>query len=136
MERKLKDKKIKITPQRLELTRRLKELGNTHPSFNETYKAVKATQPSLSRSTIYENLKLLVELGIIQSFHYKGQIRYEMNLEPHVNLAESNGTIRDVKNDEINKHLQDIIRILNEDEGVKVKSLFSLVEIIETGDLQ
>jgi Fur family transcriptional regulator, peroxide stress response regulator len=128
MERKLKEKKIKITPQRLELTRRLKELGNTHPSFNEIYEAVKATHPSVSRSTVHENLKLLVELGVTRSFQYKGQTRYEMNPEPHVNLALSDGTIKDIKNDEINKHLQEIIRILKEDEGIKVKSLLTIVE--------
>ena len=122
MEKKLKEKKFKITPQRLELIKKLKELGNAHPSFNEIYNAVKATQPTVSRSTVHENLKLLVELGVIGSFHYKGQTRYEMNPEPHVNLVLSNGTIMDIGNAEIDKRLYEIIRILKEDEGIKVKS--------------
>ncbi len=128
MERLLRDKKIKITPQRLELTRILKEFKDTHPSFNEIYKAMKATHPSVSRSTVYENLKLFVELDIIQSFHYKGEIHYEMNLEPHVNLAESSGIIRDIKNHEIREHLEDIERILREKENIKIKTLLVLVE--------
>ncbi len=128
MERKLKEKKIKITPQRLELTRKLEELKNTHPSFNEIYKAMKATHPNVSRSTVHENLKLLVELGIIQNFHYKGEIHYEMNPEPHVNLAESSGTIRDIKNHEIRKHLEEIEKIIEKKEKIKIKTLLVIVE--------
>ena len=128
MESKLKEHKIKITPQRTELVRKLKELEKTHPSFNMIYKAIKDTQPNVSRSTVHENLKLLVEKGIIHSFHYKGEIRYEMNQEPHVNLADSNGTIRDIENNEIRKKLEEIERILKEDEGIKIKTLLVLVE--------
>lgn len=128
MENKLKEKKIKITPQRLELIRTLRNLENIHPSFNEVYKSIKNTQPSVSRSTIHENLKLLVELGIIKSFHYKGEIRYELNLEPHVNLADSDGVIVDVKNEEVFKHINEIIRILHEDEKIDIHSFLILVD--------
>jgi len=128
MEKKLKEKKIKITPQRLELIRTLIGLENIHPSFNEVYNSIKNTQPSISRSTIHENLKLLVELGIIKSFHYNGEIRYEMNLEPHVNLADSDGVIVDVKNEEVFKHINEIIRILHEDEKIDIHSFLILVD--------
>ena len=128
MERQLKEKNIKITPQRLELTKKLKELKNTHPSFKEIYRAVKATHPNVSRSTVHENLKLLVEHDIIRSFQYKGETRYEMSSDLHVNLAESDGTIRDIQNQQINKHLEEILRILKEEEGIKVKTLLALVE--------
>ena len=128
MEEKFRKYGIKITPQRLELIRKLKELEKYHPSFNDVYMAVKSTHPNVSKSTVHENLKLLVELGIIRSFHYKGEVRYEMNSEPHVNLAESDGKIRDIKNDEIKKHLAEISRILNEEEKIKIKTLMVLVE--------
>ncbi len=128
MERKLKEKKIKITPQRLELIRTLNLLKNTHPSFNKVYDSIKKIHPSVSRSTVHENLKLLVKMGIIKSFHYKGEVRYEMNLEPHANFADSNGVIRDIKNEEILKHLEEIIRILKEDEKIDINSLLLLVD--------
>lgn len=128
MEEKFRRYGIKITPQRLELIKKLKELEKCHPSFNDVYKAVKATHPNVSKSTVHENLKLLDELGIIKSFHYKGEIRYEMNLEPHVNLAEPNGKIIDIKNEKIKKHLVKIERIIKEDEGIKIKTLLLLVE--------
>ncbi len=128
MEKEFREHGVKITPQRLELIKKLKELEESHPSFNEVYKAVKNTHPNVSRSTVHENLKLLVELGIIRSFHYKGEVRYEMNSELHVNLAEPSGAIRDIKNDEIKKHLAEIERIIKEEEGIKIKTLLVLVE--------
>jgi Fur family transcriptional regulator, peroxide stress response regulator len=128
MENRLRERKIKITPQRIELIRTLKELENTHPSFNEVYKSIKAVHPSVSRSTVHENLKLLVELGTIKSFHYQGQVRYEMNLEPHVNWVNENGIIIDVNNEKIKKHLDEIVRIMQEEEEIDIKSLLVLME--------
>jgi Fe2+ or Zn2+ uptake regulation protein len=128
MENFLREHKIKITPQRMELIRILKEFGNVHPSFNGIYQSVKATHPNVSRSTVYENLKLLVKLGVIRSFHYKGEIRYEMDPEPHVNLAEPDGTITDIKNSAIQKHLAEIQRILKEEKGIELKTLLVIAE--------
>ncbi len=128
MKKELRAHGIKITPQRLEIIGKLEELGSSHPSFNDVYKAVEDTYPSISRSTVYENLKLLVELGIISSFHYNGEIHYEMNLDPHVNRVGSDGTIRDIRNAEIKEHLKEIERIINKDEGIKIKNLLVIVE--------
>ncbi|CEA13194.1 Fur family transcriptional regulator [Methanobacterium formicicum] len=128
MEEKLKEEKIKITPQRMEIIRRLEELEKTHPSFNQIYQSIKETQPNVSRSTVHDNLKLLVERGIIRSFNYKGETRYEMSQDPHVNLAEFNKNITDIKNEKINKMLDEIVHILNEEEGIEIKSLLVLVE--------
>lgn len=128
MEEKFREYGIKITPQRLELIKKLNELKKYHPSFNDVYKSIKATHPNISRSTVHENLKLLVELGIIRSFHYKGEIRYEMNLEPHINLAGSDGKIRDIKNDKIKKNLIELGRILNEEEKIRYKTMMVIVE--------
>ncbi|MBI5459774.1 Fur family transcriptional regulator [Methanobacterium sp.] len=128
MEKKLTDEKIKITPQRREIIKKLNELEKTHPSFNQIYRAIKETQPNVSRSTVHENLKLLVQRGIIRSFNYKGETRYEMSPEPHVNLAEFNGEIKDIKNEKINGKLDEIINILNEEENIEIKSLLVLVE--------
>ncbi|MCK9151044.1 Fur family transcriptional regulator [Methanobacterium alcaliphilum] len=128
MEQKLREQKIKITPQRLELIRKLLELKDTHPSFSDIYDAIKLVQPSVSRSTVHENLKLLVDLGIIKRFHFHGHVRYEMNLELHVNLVDSSGGIMDVQNDKIKNHLLEILKIMAEDEGIDIKSLTVLME--------
>jgi len=119
---------MRLTPQRLELAKVIRELGYRHPSFNEIYRAVKAKQPNVSRSTVLGNLKSMIKLGLIGSFNFKGETHYEMNLQLHVNLAESNGLIRDIKNEEIIKHLQDIARLIREGEGIQIKSLLVLAE--------
>ena len=128
MEEKFREYGIKITPQRLELIKKLKELEKNHPSFNDVYFAVKATHPNVSRSTVHENLKLLLELDIIKSFYYRGETHYEMNSEPHINLAESDGKIRDIENDKIKEHLTEIGRILKEEEKIKYKTIMVIVE--------
>jgi Fur family transcriptional regulator, peroxide stress response regulator len=128
MEEKLKAEKIKITPQRREIISILTKLEKTHPSFNQIYQAIKETQPNISRSTVHENLKLLVQKRIIRSFNYKGETRYELSPEPHVNLAKFNGEIKDIENEKINEKLEEIINILKKEEGIEIKSLLVLVE--------
>lgn len=124
----LKRHGMKITPQRLELVRTLEELGEAHPSFNQVYKLVKAKHPSVSRSTVYNNLKLLAELGVINAFNYKGETHYEVNPTPHINLIGSDGTIKDVKGVEIESHLKEILRLVEEKTGIKIKNLMVLAE--------
>ncbi len=51
-----------------------------------------------------------------------------MNPEPHVNLAEPNGTIRDIKNDKIKKKLAEIKKIIKEEEGIGIKTLLIIVD--------
>lgn len=124
----MKEYKIKITPQRMELIKKLKELENNHPSFNEVYKAMKKTYSNISRSTVHENLKLMDRVGIIQSFYYKGETRYEMNKEPHVNLVKADGSIKDIKNDKITSYLKDLENTIKEDERVDIKKILVIIE--------
>ncbi|HHX99782.1 MAG TPA: transcriptional repressor [Methanothermobacter sp.] len=128
MEKKLLEEKIKITPQRIELIRKLRELEKTHPSFNSVYKTIKKTHPHISRSTVHENLKLLVKKGMIRKFYYKGETRYEINQKLHINLIKADGTIKDIENDKINYHLEEIEKLLKECEKIDIKNLLVLVE--------
>ncbi|MFB0563903.1 MAG: Fur family transcriptional regulator [Candidatus Lokiarchaeia archaeon] len=127
MEKQLKKHGMKITPQRLELVKILRGLGRYHPSFNEVYNAIRSKHPNISRSTLFNNLKTMVELDLIRSFNYKGETRYEINLELHVNVVEPNGTIKDIKNEEIMNHLKEIVKLINED-GKSVESLVVIAE--------
>lgn len=105
----------------------LRELGKYHPSFNKVYNAIKKRYPNISRSTVFNNLKTMVELDLIKSFNYDGETRYEMNPELHVNVAEPDGTIRDIKNNEITMHLNEIVKLINK-EGKSVQSLVVIVQ--------
>lgn len=104
----------RLTPQRLELIRILEQMKSRHPSFSEVYRAVKNRHPTISRSTVYNNLKVMEELGLLISFDYRGETRYELNLEPHINLVKPNGVIEDLEDEEIKNHLRKVLRILNE----------------------
>ena len=128
MEDKLRENKIKITPQRRDLIKTLQKLEYTHPSFNQIYESIKLRHPTISRSTVYENLKLLVNMEIIKSFNYQGETRYEMNTDPHINLAKPNGKIIDVNNRQINNYLQEIKKIMKEEEGINIKNLIIIAE--------
>lgn len=119
---------MKVTPQRLELTKILRKIGLKHPSFKEICKNVNSEYPNISQSTIHNNLKALEGKNIINSFNYKGETRYELDPELHVNLADSKGNIRDIKNDRIKKRLNDLIRLIDKEEGIHIKKLNVIAE--------
>lgn len=73
----------------------LGELGEYHPSFNQIFNAIRRTYPNISRFTVFNNLKTMVELNLVKSFNYEGETRYETNPELHINIAEPDGTIRE-----------------------------------------
>jgi Fur family peroxide stress response transcriptional regulator len=126
MENQLKKHGMKITPQRLELIKILGEIGEYHPSFNQVYSSMKGRYPNISRSTVFNNLKTMVSLELIKSFNYGGETRYETNPELHVNAVEPDGRIRDIKNDEIKMHLEEIVKLIKK-EGKSVQSLIFII---------
>lgn len=119
---------LKITPQRLELIKILRKIGVKHPSFTEICKTVNSEYPNISQSTIHNNLKALKKKNLITSFNYKGETRYEIDLELHINFADPKGNIKDIKNDRIIKRLKDLIRLIDEEEGIQIKKLNVIAE--------
>ena len=83
----LKEKGLKITPQRLAIIDALVENCHVHPGttmiFNESRK--KAGRVSLS--TVYATLKEFSENGLIKQLQFdRMENRYDSNLSDHVNL--------------------------------------------------
>ena len=62
-----KEKKLKLTPQRLAVYQFLKNT-NEHPSAENIYKALHEAYPTMSLATVYKTLKTLVEIGLVQSW--------------------------------------------------------------------
>ncbi|MEX2723999.1 MAG: Fur family transcriptional regulator [Candidatus Freyarchaeota archaeon] len=127
MEKQLKKHGMKITPQRRELIKILGELGKYHPSFNQVYEAIRRTHPNISRSTVFNNLKTMVELNLIKSFNYEGETRYETNPELHINIVEPDGKITDLNNNEVKMHLEEIVKIISKG-GKSVEILVILIK--------
>ena len=83
----LKEKGLKVTPQRIAIIDVLIEQGDLHPSARLVYKAAKKKKKSLSLSTTYATLDEFSRHGIIKTLEFdKMENRYETNLQEHINL--------------------------------------------------
>lgn len=97
--RELREKGLKITPQRLAVIEVLMAMRKLHPSAGAVYREAKKIRKSLSLSTTYATLNQLSAHGIIKTLQFdSAENRYELNLEEHVNLiCEGCGKILDYK---------------------------------------
>ena len=93
----LKENSIKVTPQRLDVLRYLDE-NRTHPTVDEIYVDLKSESPSLSKTTVYNTLEMLLKHGIIQSLSITGtESRYDFETGIHHHfLCKKCGNIIDV----------------------------------------
>jgi Fe2+ or Zn2+ uptake regulation protein len=83
----LREKGLKVTPQRLAIIDVLIEQGNSHPGAYLVYRRAKKKKKSLSLSTTYATLNELSRHGIIKTLEFdKMEDRYETNREEHINL--------------------------------------------------
>ena len=87
MLRRLKEKGLKITPQRLAVIDVLVAMRKLHPSASAVYREARSIRKSLSLSTTYATLKELSVHGIIKTLQFDtGDNRYDANLKEHLNL--------------------------------------------------
>ncbi len=66
----LKDRGYKITPQRREILRVLIE-AKGHQSAQEVHDGIRERFPDVSLDTVYRNLRLLTELGLVNQVNFK-----------------------------------------------------------------
>jgi Fe2+ or Zn2+ uptake regulation protein len=85
--RNMREKGLKVTPQRLAIVDVLIEKNLLHPSARVIYDAAKRRTGGLSLSTVYLTLNELSKHGIIKTLEFdKMENRYEGNLTDHINL--------------------------------------------------
>jgi Fur family peroxide stress response transcriptional regulator len=84
----LKQAGLRLTPQRIAICRLLGE-SHTHPTADSIYLEVHTQYPSLSRMTVYNTLRALVDLGAVNALGSAGDdaIHYDGNTDPHINVA-------------------------------------------------
>jgi Fur family transcriptional regulator, peroxide stress response regulator len=89
---------LRVTPQRLAIYRHLRS-SKRHPTAHEIFEAVKKDYPSITISTVYKTLEMLVELGRARELGFSSLgTRYEANTNPHLNLVcEDCGSIEDLE---------------------------------------
>ncbi len=87
MIKQLKERGLKVTPQRLAIIEVLIEKRDFHPGARLVHEEAKKKKKSLSLSTAYATLNELSRHGIIKTLQFdKMENRYEGNLEEHINL--------------------------------------------------
>jgi len=76
---------FRVTSQRRVI---LDEVRNTtlHPTATEVYELVRRRIPSISLATVYRNLELLCEQGLIQCLRGGDQRRYDADLTDHYHI--------------------------------------------------
>ncbi|MCO6461374.1 MAG: transcriptional repressor [Saprospiraceae bacterium] len=104
----LKEKELKITPQRLVVFEAIYTL-KTHPTAEEIIVFIKERHPNISVATVYKVLDVFVEKGIVRKVKTENEVmRYDAFMEHHHHLfcADSN-RIEDYQNEELDTLLRD-----------------------------
>ena len=95
---KISQRKFRQSKQR---TRTLELLRSTknHPTADWLYERLKNEMPRLSLGTVYRNLCILVEQGMVKKIHFGSTFdRFEANIKPHYHfICESCGKIFDLE---------------------------------------
>lgn len=90
-------KKMRLTKQRKVILDALCSV-DTHPTADQIYEMVRQKLPKISLGTVYRNLEILSELGVIKKIETAGQQRrYDGNTAPHWHIyCLSCGKVADV----------------------------------------
>ncbi len=91
----------------------------THPTADWVYEQTRQILPSISLGTVYRNLNLLAEEGIIQRLVFEdGKVHFDGNVHEHHHfLCEDNGKILDVEK----QYSSQLIEQLFKDTGLKAR---------------
>ena len=82
-----RERGLKVTPQR-RLIFEVLAGDKTHPTAEEIYRRVHAVMPEVSKATVYNTLRELVELGeldVVENLS-EGGMRYDTNVSRHHHL--------------------------------------------------
>lgn len=81
----LKNKKIKVTPNRLYIAI---ELFNStdHPSIDELHQNLIKSGKRVSFTSVYNIVKLFKNAGLVQEIMLQNKIRYDPNITPHAHF--------------------------------------------------
>ncbi|WP_181350729.1 peroxide-responsive transcriptional repressor PerR [Thalassobacillus sp. CUG 92003] len=92
----LKDSGVRITPQRHAVLEFLLN-SMTHPTADEIYKALENKFPNMSVATVYNNLRVFKEIGLVRELTYgDSSSRFDCNTTDHYHvICESCGKIVD-----------------------------------------
>ncbi|MEB3860041.1 MAG: transcriptional repressor [Desulfurococcales archaeon] len=106
----LEKRGLRLTPQRMLITRIVLSMIKDHPSLREIHSKVREVLPRTGIATTFNTLRVLEETGIISKFESDGRVRYDKAV-PHINLiCQDTGEVVDIDNREIVEELKKIAR--------------------------
>jgi Fur family peroxide stress response transcriptional regulator len=93
---KLKVSGVRMTPQRYAILHFLMQ-AKSHPTADDIYKALEKQYPSMSVATVYNNLKVFIESGLVKEMTFgDASSRFDADLSEHYNaICDSCGIIVD-----------------------------------------
>ncbi len=116
---KLKHQGVRMTPQRHAI---LSYLINTltHPTADEIYQALADKFPNMSVATVYNNLRLFKDAGLVRELTYgDASSRFDANLEEHYHaICRECGKIVDFEYPRLN----DVESIAGKETGFEIQS--------------
>ncbi|MBW6480385.1 MAG: transcriptional repressor [Bacteroidales bacterium] len=106
--RKLIEKGLKVTPQRIIVLEALLKLNN-HPTAESIIKYIKKTYPNIATATVYKVLDALTENGLIKRVKTEKDImRYDAILEKHHHLyCTETDRIEDYHDEQLDRMIED-----------------------------
>lgn len=82
----LKESGVRITPQRHAVLEYLLN-AMTHPTADEIYKALENKFPNMSVATVYNNLRVLKEVGLVRELPYgDSSSRFDCDMSKHYHI--------------------------------------------------
>ena len=82
----LKNSGVRITPQRHAVLEYLMQSLN-HPTADEIYRALESKFPNMSVATVYNNLRVFQEIGLVRELTYgDASSRYDCNTSKHYHV--------------------------------------------------
>lgn len=78
---------IKPSAQRIAVVKYLEDNCGAHPTVDEIFRGLEPMYPTLSRTTVYNTVRLLCENGRLTAVDTGDEARrYDINLEPHAHF--------------------------------------------------
>ncbi|MFT4304643.1 MAG: Fur family transcriptional regulator [Candidatus Woesearchaeota archaeon] len=95
----------RLTIQKIKILDYLKKV-KSHPNAEEVYNNVKKELPTITLATVYRNLNLLAEEGIIQRLEINHEYRYDAHCDNHQHfICTKSGKVFDIHDENINDYL-------------------------------
>jgi len=88
LENTLRDKDLRVTPQRLAILEYLDD-NTDHPTAEDVYNAVRTYHPSMSLNTVYKTLEVFEDADLVWKFSVgqKQKFHYDSNTQIHPHIV-------------------------------------------------